>query len=169
MKRHGPFLSPGHVRDHEPFYYSLGSCDPPAWIPPNRDAVWLWTALGPGLCRMAATRHLVCAVKVRDSAVLGFGGSEVQGIVSRRERANGPTRSSGTRPPPAAMASADRDAALTGDWRRQHSLKLAWDARGTTFGRTEGIGCVPMHNSLLLAELKALGVCRCRICCIWQN
>ena len=35
MKRHGPFSSPGHVRDHEPFFYSLGSCDPPTWIPPT--------------------------------------------------------------------------------------------------------------------------------------
>ena len=28
-----------------------------------------------------------------------------------------------------------------------------------TLRRTKGIGCVPMKNSLLLAELKALGVC----------
>ena len=27
-----------------------------------------------------------------------------------------------------------------------------------TFGRTEGIGCVPMQNLLLLVELEALGV-----------
>ena len=32
-----------------------------------------------------------------------------------------------------------------------------------TFGRTEGIGCVPMQNLLLFAELKALGVCPCKI------
>ena len=31
-----------------------------------------------------------------------------------------------------------------------------------TFGRTEGIGRVPMQNLLLLAEPKALGVCPCR-------
>ena len=31
------------------------------------------------------------------------------------------------------------------------------------FGRPEGIGCVPMQNLLLLAELKASGVCPCRI------
>ena len=30
------------------------------------------------------------------------------------------------------------------------------------FGTTEGIGCVPMQNLLLLAQLKALGVCPCR-------
>ena len=35
-------------------------------------------------------------------------------------------------------------------------------AKFITFGRTEGIGCVPMRNMLLLAELKALGVCPCR-------
>ena len=35
-------------------------------------------------------------------------------------------------------------------------------AEFTSFGRTEGIGCVPMQNLLLLAELKALGVCPCR-------
>ena len=38
-----------------------------------------------------------------------------------------------------------------------------------TFGRTEGIGRVPMQNLLLLAELKVLGVCPCRIYCVWQN
>ena len=32
-----------------------------------------------------------------------------------------------------------------------------------TFGRTEGIGHVPMQNLLLLAELKVLGVCVWRI------
>ena len=37
------------------------------------------------------------------------------------------------------------------------------------FGRTEGIGRVPMQNLLLLAELKALGVCPCRIYYFWQN
>ena len=31
------------------------------------------------------------------------------------------------------------------------------------FGRTEGIGCVPMQNLLLLADPEALGVCPCRI------
>ena len=36
-------------------------------------------------------------------------------------------------------------------------------------GRTEGIVCVPMQNSLLLAELKALGVFQCKIYCFWQN
>ena len=38
-----------------------------------------------------------------------------------------------------------------------------------TFGRTEGIGHVPMQNLLLLAELKVLGVCPCRIFYFWQN
>ena len=38
-----------------------------------------------------------------------------------------------------------------------------------TFGRSEGIGCVPMRNLLHLAELNALGVCPCRIYCFWQN
>ena len=38
-----------------------------------------------------------------------------------------------------------------------------------TFGRTEGIGFVPMQNLLLLAELKALAVCPCRIYYFWQN
>ena len=42
-------------------------------------------------------------------------------------------------------------------------------AEFTTFGRTEGIGCVPTQNLLLLAELKALGVCPCRIYYFWQN
>ena len=36
------------------------------------------------------------------------------------------------------------------------------------FGRTGGIGCVPMQNLLLLAQLKALGVCPCRIYCFWH-
>ena len=39
----------------------------------------------------------------------------------------------------------------------------------TTFGRTEGIGCVPLQNLLLLAELKALGVCPCGMYFFWQN
>ena len=30
------------------------------------------------------------------------------------------------------------------------------------FGRTGGIGCVPMHNSLLLAESKILGMCHAK-------
>ena len=38
-----------------------------------------------------------------------------------------------------------------------------------TFGRTEGIGCVPMQYLLLLAELNALGVCPCRIYYFWQK
>ena len=38
-----------------------------------------------------------------------------------------------------------------------------------TFGRTEGIGHVPMQNLFLLAELKVLGVCPCRIFIFWQN
>ena len=38
-----------------------------------------------------------------------------------------------------------------------------------TFGRTEGIGHVSMQNLLLLAELKGLGVCPCRIYYFWQN
>ena len=42
-------------------------------------------------------------------------------------------------------------------------------AKFITFGRTEGIGCVPMQNLLLLAELKALGVCPCKIYYFWQN
>ena len=37
------------------------------------------------------------------------------------------------------------------------------------FGRTEGIGCVPMQNLLLLEELKSLGVCPCRIYYFWQK
>ena len=32
-----------------------------------------------------------------------------------------------------------------------------------TFCRTEGIGCVPMQNLLLLTETEVLGVCPCRI------
>ena len=42
-------------------------------------------------------------------------------------------------------------------------------AKYITFGRTECVGCVPMQNLLLLAELKALGVCPCRIYYFWQN
>ena len=38
-----------------------------------------------------------------------------------------------------------------------------------TIGRTKGLGHVPLHNILLLAELKALGVCPCRIYYFWQN
>ena len=83
------------------------------------------------------------------------------------------------------MASTNRDAALTGDWRQQHSVNLAHDAAGTAFGRTEGIGCahaefitfditegigcVPMQKLLLLAELKALGMCPCRMYYFWHN
>ena len=37
------------------------------------------------------------------------------------------------------------------------------------FCRTTGIGCVPMQNSLLLAQLKALGVCPCKIYDLWHN
>ena len=43
------------------------------------------------------------------------------------------------------------------------------NAKFIAFGRTEGIGCVPMQNFLLLAELKALGVCPCKMYCFWQN
>ena len=42
-------------------------------------------------------------------------------------------------------------------------------AKVITFGRTEGIGHVPMQNLLLLAELKVLGLCPCRIYYFWQN
>ena len=42
-------------------------------------------------------------------------------------------------------------------------------AKFIAFGRTQGIGCVPMQNLLLLAKLKALGVCLCRIYCFWQK
>ena len=42
-------------------------------------------------------------------------------------------------------------------------------AKYITFGRTECVGCVPMQNLLLLAELKALGVCPCKIYYFWQN
>ena len=42
-------------------------------------------------------------------------------------------------------------------------------AKFIAFGKTEGIGCVPMHNLLLLAELKALGVCPCKNYYFWQN
>ena len=38
-----------------------------------------------------------------------------------------------------------------------------------TFGRTGGIGCVPMQNLLLLAEPKVLGMCPCRIYYFWQH
>ena len=41
-------------------------------------------------------------------------------------------------------------------------------AKFIAFGRIEGIGCVPMQNLLLLAELKALGVCPCKIYCFSQ-
>ena len=37
------------------------------------------------------------------------------------------------------------------------------------FAGTEGIGCVPMQNLMLLAEPKALGMCPCRIYYFWQN
>ena len=38
-----------------------------------------------------------------------------------------------------------------------------------TFGRTEGIGRVPMQNLLFVAELKVLGMFPCRIYYFWQN
>ena len=146
-------------------------CTYPCLDTPNRDAVRLWTALGPRLCRVAATRHQVCAVSVRNSAALGFGGSEAQGIVSRRGRGEGRTGSSGTRPLPAAMGSANRDAALScrhyfwqnrGHWACAHTESI-------TFGRTEGTWRVPMQSLLLLAELKALGVYPCGVYYFWQN
>ena len=37
----------------------------PSQDTPNRDAVRLWTALGPGLCRAATTRHQVCTNPAR--------------------------------------------------------------------------------------------------------
>ena len=89
---------------------------------PTRDAVRLWTALGPRLCRVAADKRQVCAVEVREEAALGFNGSQAQGVLSGRGRADGQTGSTGTRPPPAAMASVNREAALTGDWRQLCSL-----------------------------------------------
>ena len=42
-------------------------------------------------------------------------------------------------------------------------------AKFITFGRTEGIGCVPMQKLLLLAEAEALGVCPCKIYYFSQN
>ena len=42
-------------------------------------------------------------------------------------------------------------------------------AKFITFGRTGSIGCVPMQNLSLLTELKALGVCPCRIYYFSQN
>ena len=36
-------------------------------------------------------------------------------------------------------------------------------AKFITLGRPEGIACVLMQNLLLLTELKALGVCPCKI------
>ena len=38
-----------------------------------------------------------------------------------------------------------------------------------TFGRTGGIGRVPVQKLLLLAELKVLGMYACRIYYFWQN
>ena len=51
-------------------------------------------------------------------------------------------------------------------WYR-HTLPSA--PPGATFDRTEGIGDVPMQNLILLAELKALGVCPCRSYYFWQT
>ena len=42
-------------------------------------------------------------------------------------------------------------------------------AKFIAFGTTEGIGCVPMQNLLLLAEPEALAVCPCKIYRFWQN
>ena len=146
-------------------------CAYPCLDTPNRDAMGLWTALGPRLCRVAATRHRVCAASVRDSATLGFGGSEAQGIVSPRGRGEGRTGSSGTRPLPAAMGSANRGAALScrhyfwqnrGHWACAHTECI-------TFGRTEGTWRVPMQSLLLLAELKARGMGPCGVYYFWQN
>ena len=39
-------------------------CAYPCLDTPNRDAVRLWTAQGPRLCRVAATRDQVCAVGI---------------------------------------------------------------------------------------------------------
>ena len=38
-----------------------------------------------------------------------------------------------------------------------------------TLGRTGSIGRVPMQNLLLLAKVKALGACPCKIYYLWQN
>ena len=53
-------------------------------------------------------------------------------------------------------------------WQNQRHWVCA-HAKFIAFGGTEGIGCVPMQNLLLLAEPEALGVCPCKIYCFWQN
>ena len=42
-------------------------------------------------------------------------------------------------------------------------------AKFITCGTTEGIGCVPKHDLILLAGVKALGVCPCKIYCFWHK
>ena len=48
-------------------------------------------------------------------------------------------------------------------------LVTGWGLAASSCSVTAGIGCVPMQNLLLFAELKALDVCPCRIYYFWQN
>ena len=49
------------------FFSFTGIVRSPGQGTPNRDAMRLWTALGAGLCRVAATRHKVCAYPCPDT------------------------------------------------------------------------------------------------------
>ena len=134
MKRHGPFWSPGHMHDHEPFFYSLGSCDLLAWIPPTVTPCGygrLW-GLGSAVWQQPDTRCAPWgsgivqrwAPVVAKPRALCLAVDEQKARLGHRERDHRQLR----------LASANRDAALIGDWRQQHSLNLAWDAAGTAFG-----------------------------------
>ena len=128
----------------------------PSLDTPNRDAVRLWTALGPRLCRVAATRHQVCAYPCLDT---------LNRDAVRLWTALGPRlcRVAATRHQVCAYPCLDTP--------NRDAVRL-WTALGPRLCRVAatrhhvcavGIGRVPMQKLLLLAELKALPVCPCRI------
>ena len=130
----------------------------PSLDTPNRDAVRLWTALGPKLCCVAASRHQVCAYPCLDTP---------NRDAERLWTALGPKlcRVAATRHQVCAYPCLDTP--------NRDAVRL-WTALGPRLcrvaaTRTEGHGRVPMQNILLLAELGALGVCPCRIYYFWQN
>ena len=67
MKRHGPFFCPQVTCVTMSHFLFTGILRSPTLDTPNRDAVRLWTALGPRLCCVAASRHQVCAYPCLDT------------------------------------------------------------------------------------------------------
>ena len=53
-------------------------------------------------------------------------------------------------------------------WRKSRHW-VCGQAAFYSFGRIEGIACVPMQNFIGLAELEALGVCPCNILLVPQK